>query len=156
MSYRYRVAAFAVIALAMAVPAVAQSQAPKQKKPSISVKANPSVAFAPARVIVAADLKGGSDDYEQFYCATVTWDWGDGTESETATDCEPYEPGKSEIRRHFTVEHRYDIPGEFRIVFKLKRVNKVVGAGSTTIRVRPGLRDIGEIGYESGTRPPTP
>ncbi|HSL21697.1 MAG TPA: hypothetical protein VK886_09185 [Vicinamibacterales bacterium] len=146
MSYQPRVAAFALAALAVAVSASAQTEPPKQKKPSVSVKATPAVAFAPARVIVAADLKGGSDDYEQFYCATVTWDWGDGTESETATDCEPYEPGKSEIRRHFTVEHRYDMAGEYRIVFKLKRGGKVVGTASTIIRVRPGLRDGSEIG----------
>ena len=146
MSYRFRVAvALTLAALTGVVSAGGQTETPKQKKPSISVKANPAVSFAPARVVVAADLKGGSDDYEQFYCATISWDWGDGTESETATDCEPYEAGKSEIRRHFTVEHRYDMAGEYRIVFKLKRGDKTVGAASTTIRVRPGLRD-GEIG----------
>ena len=96
-----------------------------------------------ARVVFVADLKGGSDDFEEFYCADVEWEWGDGTESENAIDCEPYESGKSKIQRHFATEHRYETAGEYRVVFRLKRQDKVVGAGTTVVRVRPGLRDIG-------------
>jgi hypothetical protein len=118
-------------------------EAPKPKKPSVSVKATPAVSFSPARIVVVADIKGGSDDFEDFYCATVTWEWGDGTESENTTDCEPYEPGKSRIQRRFSTLHRYETSGEYRVVFRLKRQDKVVGSGTTIVRVRPGLRDIG-------------
>lgn len=118
--------------------------APKPKKPSISVKANPGVSFSPAKVLFVVDLKGGSDDFEEFYCATVEWEWGDGTESENANDCEPYEPGKSKIQRHFTTLHQFETAGEYRVVFRLKRQGKVVGSATTVVRVRPGLRDIGE------------
>lgn len=143
MRYARPVALAVLFALACGGVAAAQGDRPKQKKPSISLKGNPSVSFSPARIVFVADVKGGSDDYEDFYCATVQWDWGDGTESENTTDCEPYAPGTSKIQRHFTAEHRYEYGGEYRVVFKLKRQDKVVGSATTLIRVRPGLRDIG-------------
>src|SRR5262245_34507331 len=91
------------------------------KKPSLSLKASPSVSFAPARVVVAAEVKGGANDYEEFYCPTVEWDWGDLTQSVVEADCEPYEAGKSEIKRRYTVEHRYKNAGGFKIVLRLKK-----------------------------------
>ncbi len=143
MRYARPAAVALALALTLAGATPAAQDKPKQKKPSISVKANPSVSFSPARIVFSADLKGGSDDFEDFYCATITWDWGDGTESETTTDCDPYELGTSKIQRHFTAEHRYEMSGEYRVAFRLKRQNKVVGATTTVVRIRPGLRDIG-------------
>lgn len=144
---KYQPSAVAAVVLAMAVggtAAVARADDMlKPKKPSVSVKASPSVSFSPARVVFVADLKGGSDDFEEFYCADVEWEWGDGTQSEKSIDCEPYEAGKSKIQRHFTTEHRYETAGEYRVVFRLRRQDKIVGAGTTVVRVRPGLRDIG-------------
>jgi hypothetical protein len=143
----YQRSAVAAVMLAMALGGTAAvagvEDAPKPKKPSVTVKASPAVSFSPARVVFVADLKGGSDDFEEFYCADVEWEWGDGTESEKSMDCEPYEAGKSKIQRHFTTEHRYETAGEYRVVFRLRRQDKIVGAGTTVVRVRPGLRDIG-------------
>ena len=76
---------------------------------------------SPVRAVVVAELKGGANDYRDFYCATIEWDWGDGTKSESKTDCEPYqadglvpehvlEPyqaGRSEITRRFVQEHTF-------------------------------------------------
>lgn len=146
-----RTAPSATALLAMVLTAVAplsaqdqdKPKAAKPKKPSIELKATPAVSFSPARIVFSVDLKGGSDDYEQFYCATVTWEWGDGEESSNTVDCEPYQPGTSKIQRHFSAEHRFQTWGEYRVVFRLKRQDKVVGTASTTVRVRPGLRDIG-------------
>jgi hypothetical protein len=115
----------------------------KKAKPSIVVKATPLVGFSPARMVLTADLKGGADDYEEFYCPTVEWDWGDDTKSEARTDCDPYEAGKSEIKRHFTADHTYNIAGEYRAEFRLKQKGKVVARGSTDVKVRPGIRDPG-------------
>jgi hypothetical protein len=112
-------------------------------KPSISIKASPTVAFSPARVVVTADIKGGANDYEDFYCAAVEWVWGDGTTSSQLADCEPYEAGKSEIKRHFTVDHGYQSSGDFRVEFRLKKKDKVIGLASTMVKIRPGVREIG-------------
>ena len=114
-------------------------------KPSIAVKSSPAMGFAPFRVVLTADIKGGADDYEEYYCATVEWDLGDGTKAEQQLDCEPYEAGKSQIKRRFVREQVFNSPGEFRVVFRLKQKNRTVGSGNTTIRVRPGIRDMGEI-----------
>ena len=95
-------------------------------------------------MVLTADLKGG-DDSEELYCATVEWDWGDDTRSEAQTDCDPYEAGKSEIKRHFTIDHTYNVAGDYRVEFRLKQKNKVVARGSTDVKVRPGVRDPGGI-----------
>ena len=115
----------------------------KKNKPSIVVKVTPLVGFSPARMVVTADLKGGADDYEAFYCPTIEWDWGDDTRSEMKDDCEPYEAGKSEIKRHFSTDHVYNTSGEYRAEFRIKQKDKVVARGSTDVKLRPGIRDGG-------------
>ena len=109
------------------------------KKPSLSLKATPSISFAPARVVVVAEVKGGSNDFEDFYCPNVEWEWGDLTTSTVEGDCEPYSPGKSEIKRRYTVEHQFKNSGTYRIVLRLKKGGNVVGAANTQIQVRAGL-----------------
>jgi hypothetical protein len=109
------------------------------KKPSLSLKATPSISFAPARVVVVAEVKGGSNDFEDFYCPTVEWEWGDTTTSTAETDCEPYSAGKSEIKRRYTVEHRFKESGGYKIVLRLKKGNKLIAAANTMVQVRAGL-----------------
>jgi hypothetical protein len=113
----------------------------KKAKPSVSVRASPTIGFSPARMVLTAELKGGADDYEDFYCASVEWDWGDDTRSESRADCEPYEAGKSEIKRRFVIDHTYNFSGDYRVEFRLKQKNKVVGRGSADVKIRPGIRD---------------
>jgi hypothetical protein len=160
-SSRQLLAAGAIAAVAFA-PVVREAdlsaQKPENKKPSISLRANPTAGFSPLRVVLTAELKGGSNDYEDFYCASVEWDWGDDTKSETKADCDPYEPGKSEIKRRYVQEHTFrsltDLdprlrgtaepgmptgPTQFRVRFLLKQKNKVVGSGQTTVEVRSGI-----------------
>ena len=116
---------------------------PDPKRPKITLKAQPLISMAPARVVLTAELVGGDNDFEDFYCPAVEWEWGDGTKSESSTDCAPYEPGKSEIKRRFTVEHvfRTGRPNGYRVTLHLKRRDKSVGAATVNIQVRPGLRD---------------
>ena len=109
------------------------------KKASLSLKATPTVSFAPARIVVVAELKGGPDDSEEFYCPTVEWEWGDFTSSTVEADCDPYEPGKSTIKRRYTVEHRFKNPGGFKIILRLKKGNKIVASANSQIQVRAGL-----------------
>jgi hypothetical protein len=129
----------AVLAVGLAIGVSAGDD----KKASISVKATPSIGFSPARVVVTAEVKGGPNDAEELYCASVEWIWGDDTRSESNTDCEPYEAGRSEIKRRFTLDHTYQTAGNYRLEFYLKQKNKRVLGGRTTVTIRPGVRDIG-------------
>ena len=113
---------------------------PDSRKPQLKLKAQPVIAMAPARIVLTAELIGGANDFEEFYCPTIEWEWGDGTQSESSSDCAPYEPGKSEIKRRYTVEHVFRA-GAYRVMFHLKRRDKSLGVASVNIQVRPGLRD---------------
>jgi hypothetical protein len=94
--------------------------------------------MTPARVVFTAELMGGANDFEEYYCPTIEWDWGDDTRSESTIDCEPYEAGKSEIRRRFTVVHVFKRPGSFRVYFRLKQGAKAVANANTTVQIRAG------------------
>jgi hypothetical protein len=125
------------IAVALSTGALADT------KPKISVKANPAMGMSPVRVVVTADITGGANDNPEFYCPSIEWEWGDDTRSTNAEDCDPYVAGKSEIKRRFIADHTYQSSGEYRVQFRVKQKNKTVGAGSTSVRVRPGLGDGG-------------
>lgn len=114
----------------------------KKEKPSLSLRASPPISFSPATIHVVGELKGGPNDYEELYCAALEWDWGDGTTSEAAADCDPYQAGVSQILRRFSTDHVYRIAGGFRVSLRLKRNTKVVSSATTNIQVRPGLRDM--------------
>lgn len=109
------------------------------KKPSLSLKATPAISFAPARIVVVAEIKGGANDFEEFYCPSVEWEWGDLTTSTAEADCEPFQAGKSEIKRRYTVEHRYKNPGGYKIVLRLKKGDKIVATANSMVQVRAGL-----------------
>jgi hypothetical protein len=142
MQLQTGVAQVAILAFSalLIIPNALQARAQgSNKKPSLSLKATPAVSFAPARVVVVAEVKGGAEDNEEFYCPTVEWEWGDFTTSTAEADCEPYEAGKSQIRRRYTVEHQFKNPGSFRIRLVLKKGAKLVANANTLVQVRPGL-----------------
>jgi hypothetical protein len=124
--------------------AIVGTQDAEKKKPSLTLRATPSAGFTPLRVVLTAELKGGDDDFADYYCPTVEWVWGDDTRAESTADCDPYEPGKSKIRRRYTTTRIFQIAGDMRVEFRLKQKDKVVGANSTRINVRPGVRDGGD------------
>ena len=113
----------------------------QDKRPKMTLRARPNVAISPARVSFVAELQGGANDFADYYCATVEWDWGDDTRSESTADCDPYEAGKSEIKRRFVVEHTFRRNGVYKIYFHLKRKDKIVGSATVTVQVQPGGRD---------------
>ena len=117
-----------------------QKDNPDTKRPQVKLRAQPVIAMAPARIVLTAERVGGANDFEDFYCPTIEWEWGDGTQSGSSSDCAPYEPGKSEIKRRYTVEHVFRA-GIYRVMFHLKRHDKAVGNATINIQVRPGLRD---------------
>jgi hypothetical protein len=124
--------------LTSSVALYGREQGGNNKKPSLSLKATPAVSFAPARIVLVGELKGGGE-IESFYCPSVEWEWGDGTTSSAETDCTPYEEGKSQIKRRYSVEHQYKNPGQFRVVLRLKKGEKVSAMANTNVQVRPGL-----------------
>ena len=121
-----------------------QKEVPDAKRPQVRLKAQPVISIAPSKVVLTAEIVGGANDFEEFYCAAVEWEWGDGTTSESSSDCAPYEAGRSEIKRRFTVEHVFRRPDNYRVMFRLKRRDKAVGFATTQVQVRPGLPDGGQ------------
>jgi hypothetical protein len=118
-----------------------ERQAEPNTKPEVVLTALPSIAFAPARIKFTVTLKDGDDDYEEFYCASVEWDWDDGTVSQWKRDCDPYKAGRSRIQRHFSAVHTYDVPDDYRPTFRLKKREKVVAQVSADVGVQPGRPD---------------
>ena len=117
----------------------APSTTREAKKPSLSLRVTPPVGFEPLRTRLVVDVREGDNDYADFYCPTVEWDWGDGTVSANSEDCDPYEAGKSEIRRRFSTEHIFRQPGSFRVAFRLKQRDRVVASSTVNVQVRSGL-----------------
>ena len=131
--------------IAIAIPSSrawsAQRADADDKKPSLSLRATPPVGFSPLRVRVVVDVRGGADDYADFYCPSIEWDWGDGTVSEASSDCEPYEAGKSSIQRRWTSDHIYRQSGGYKLMFRLKQKNKAIAVSSAQVQVRAGMRE---------------
>ncbi len=102
----------------------------------LRLRATPRVAFAPADVLFVGQIRGGPDDSEELYCLEIEWDWGDDTTSEQILDCDPYEPGVTEIRRRFSVRHIYNYGGRYNVRLHLKQGHDVIISGGTRIEVR--------------------
>jgi hypothetical protein len=134
------------LALAASIGVGAQKDAKDQKgagneKPKLTLVARPMIGIAPARVVLTAELTGGADDYQDYYCPRVEWEWGDLSSSEQGSDCPPYEAGKTMIKRRFTVEHNFDHAGSYKVFFRMKHGSKELAATSITIKMQPGARD---------------
>jgi len=143
LRHRFTTTAATGLALCLAALPMAalQNDKPKDddaKRPKIRVRAQPQVVMAPARITLTAELQGGADDFEEYYCAGIEWDWGDDTSSESTTDCEPYDAGKSQIKRRYTVQHQFRRQGSYKIYFHLKNKDRILGSGTTTLLVQPG------------------
>jgi hypothetical protein len=139
---------FVALALASVAPVAARDDVAKEaknpKRQNLVLKATPPFSFSPARIVVSAELRGGSDTDAELYCPDIEWEWGDGTKSEASQNCTPFVPGESQITRRWTVSHTFTTAGRYHMYLRLKRGGKVVLAGSTKIEVRPGLRDLSD------------
>jgi hypothetical protein len=117
------------------------------KKPSVAIRVAPPISFSPARVVITAELRGGAVDDPELYCPEVEWDWGDGTKSEATENCEPYEAGKSTIKRRWTTTHTFETQGMYRVQLRLKRGQRTIASGNNTVQVKPGVRDLSDNPY---------
>ena len=109
-------------------------------KPKATLRVNPAMIFLPARIVATAELTEGANDYQDYYCPRIEWLWGDGTQSESGEDCEPYVAGKSEIRRRYSADHNYRSnmtdASSYDVVFRMKQGSKTVLTLTQTIAVR--------------------
>jgi hypothetical protein len=144
-------AALAAAPVQEPAPPLAARPARTEEKPtkvSADLRISPAVSFAPSRVRALVEVKIPEDRAADFYCAQVEWDWGDLTQSEESNECDPYEPGVSEVRRRFSAEHTFQSGGRYRVQFRLRRNRKVLASTSTVVTVRAGLRDSQPFGAE--------
>jgi hypothetical protein len=129
------------IGLAAAAPQKDKEPKEGDRRPKLQLRAQPSIGVSPARVVLTGELQGGANDFQEYYCASVEWDWGDDTHSESNTDCEPFEAGKSEIKRRFTIEHVFQRAGMYKVSIRLKQRDKQVAFASVNVQIRPGPRE---------------
>ena len=115
-------------------PGAAYTQ--EHDRPELGLRAANNLAFAPAEMVFTGRLRGGTDDDEEFYCLSAEWDWDDGTISESTFDCDPYEPGVSEIRRRFSRRHSFNRGGRYEIRLTLKRGGDIIASARTSITVQ--------------------
>jgi hypothetical protein len=113
----------------------------EDQRPRLTVRAQPNVGTSPARIVLSAELARGADDFEEYYCPMVVWEWGDGTVSESSSDCDPYQAGVSQIRRRYTIEHIFRRSGTYKVYFHLKQRSKIVVSGSVNVQITAGVRD---------------
>ena len=110
-------------------------------KPKAALRVNPTVVFPPQRVVATAELTEGANDFQDYYCPKIEWIWGDETQSESGEDCDPYEAGKSEIRRRYSADHTYranPMGGtvNYDLIFRMKQGSKIVLSLRQTIKVQ--------------------
>ena len=136
------VALFTVAAVVSAGAALVHAQRDNNKndnaRPKLTLSARPNVGVAPARIMLTAELVGGANDFQEYYCPTVLWDWADGTESEQTIDCEPYEAGKTAIARKFTQQHTFRNQGAHKVWVRLKRNDKLLASANVLVTIQPG------------------
>jgi hypothetical protein len=131
---------YVVAGLALVAATIAAQSPPKLKKPTLSLRATPRMAFSPVTVFLTAELNGG-DDVEDYYCPQLEWEWGDGGKSVQEGDCAPFEQGVSRIERRFTTDHSYRRAGVFNISVLLRRANKAIAKADVRVTIRPGIAD---------------
>ena len=127
-----------VVAIASMVTLAASTigQGRASEEPELRLRATPRVGLPPAEILFIAELRGGSDNHEPLYCASVEWEWDDGTRSERIPDCDPYEPGTSEIRRRFSHRHTFHGGGNYEVRLNLKKRDEIVLSARTTVQIR--------------------
>jgi hypothetical protein len=128
-----RARALVVLAAAFTAPLAVASDRSAPQRPVLTLRATPGVTFAPASVLLVAELVGG-DAVEELYCPEVVWDFDDGRRSTSQADCEPFGAG-SELERRFLVRQLYTAAGQYRPTITLRGADGVVARAATTVLV---------------------
>jgi hypothetical protein len=123
-------------ALALLVVALAAAPAEKAGRPSVELRAAPRVAVAPARVVFTVEMKGGEDG-EALHCLTLKFDWGDGTRSESAGECEPLAERDGKVQRLFSADHEYRDRADPTVRVTVLKGERVIGSDSVGLHINP-------------------
>ena len=92
------------------------------KKPSLSLKASPSVSFAPARIVVVAEVKGGAGRFRGVLLPDRRMGMGRlDARQRSKPIANRTRRARATIKRRYTVEHRFKNPGAFKIILRLKK-----------------------------------
>ena len=94
--------------------------------PQPALRVSPRAGFAPLRILLTAELKGGKET-EKFYCPRVEWEWPDGTRSTEESDCPEF-------------EKRDDYPRSWR-----REIQSEAGAWTFTVRFYKGDRLLSKV-----------
>ena len=129
-----------VLAAALAASAPAADD-PKPKKPKLDVRATPRMAFSPVNVLITAELTGGDDAIDDYYCPEIEWDWDDGGKSVHEADCDPLETGAA-IERRYTANHAFRRPGSYNVKMTMRKGSRAIAAATATVTVQPGAGDM--------------
>ena len=124
-----------VLGVVLVTVGASSHQTNENGDPELRLRATPRVGFSGTDILFIAELRGGPDDNEELYCASVEWDWDDDTRSERIPDCDPFEPGLSEIRRRFSQRHTFQQGGQYEVRLNLKKRGDVVLSARTTVQV---------------------
>lgn len=118
---------------ALTLPAMA-GDGGRDGKPKLAMRAAPRFAFAPASVLLTAELVGG-EGIEDLYCPALEWSWGDGETSTQEADCAPFGP-EAVLERSFSARHAYREGGAFQVRLALKRAGRTVAATTALVTIR--------------------
>ena len=95
------------------------------------IEATPLKGAAPLDVSFVVQLLNIEGHEEDYYCAAMTWDFGDGEREAITPGCLPYEEVKDQddiVQLFYTTQHFYRSPGTYTVRFTL---NDLVSAPVT-------------------------
>jgi hypothetical protein len=132
----------ALTAFIIAALAASGTTGEKPRKPRLDLRAAPRMAFSPANVLVTAELTGGDDVNDDYYCPEIEWNWDDGARSVREADCAPLETGAT-IERRYTANHAFRTPGSYNVKMTMRKGNRAIAMATATVTVHPGAGDFG-------------
>ncbi|MFQ6015519.1 MAG: VIT domain-containing protein [Anaerolineae bacterium] len=121
----------------------------RSEEVDLVLKVDVTKGTAPLTVSFRAELVGGPDNNQDFYCASYTFDFGDGTAMHAEPDCLPYWP-EVEIQRRFETDYTYEKEGTYTAGFSLG------GLHSNTMTIVVGSGEQAPSGSTSRAAPQAP
>lgn len=112
-----RILTLLVIGLAACGATIAHVVEPD--RPHLVLRSSRLVALPGQAITLTAELVGG-EDAEALYCPRVVWEWPDGTESSTESDCAPWATG-TELVRRWTRHGGLAAPGVYVFTVRLEK-----------------------------------